>query len=610
MRTPTTSGGVSAASFSEKWTSLKSRYLPRLTRRMRACTAARSVFPGTCPRFPCGSPHQECTSKGGPKWLCFQGDADWPAPNTADIVRSDDISNAMKTSCGGTSCHPNGFIRQRNNITYGDLVRAAFLTGGSMLREGKKFPSKDDCITGQAGVRCTGRPAPPPGGQPPPNRQDLPFFVAATPDRATRNVASGLHGAARRMRIEAPRTVEEMKIARKVLEDLALKTVYLLGEASLHDLAEQLCVGLRIVEDLCQQLRREQLCQATGMSSGVHRLVLTTEGKVRALDALAINQYVGPLPVALDDYVRQVRAQTVRRMTVHPQALEQAFAHLVLEPQVLRQLGSALVSGKALFLYGPSGTGKTTVAETLLRLLEVQHVWVPYAVEHDGQIITIHDPLVHAKVDDPATDDGDARWVLCRRPRVVVGGELTIEMLDLQFNAVTKYYAAPAQLKASNGLLVIDDFGRQRVRAEELLNRWVVPLDRGIDFLTLAGGKKIEIPFDVLVVFATNLDPKELVDEAFLRRIQTKIRLGNVTGAQFHDICRRVCGENKLAYDRTLIDKLIETIASDLGQELRPCYARDIINQVCWTARYEQRPPQLDPDALAHAVRTYFVSAA
>jgi predicted ATPase with chaperone activity len=408
--------------------------------------------------------------------------------------------------------------------------------------------------------------------------------------------------------IDPPRTAEQTGIPRRVLEELTLKTAYLLGEASLHDLAEHLRIDLPIVDDLFQQLRKEQLCQVTGMSAGVHRIVLTSEGKTRALDALAITQYVGAVPVALPDYIARVRAQTVRDIDVSPEAVEHAFADLVLDPQVLRQIGSALMSGRAIFFYGPAGTGKTTVAETLLRLFEQQHVWIPHAVEDDGQIIALYDPLIHQAVDDPVTRDSDQRWVLCRRPRVVVGGELTIEMLDLQFNPVTKYYAAPAQLKATNGLLIVDDFGRQRVRPEELLNRWVVPLDRGIDFLTLAGGKKIEIPFDVLVAFATNLDPKDLVDEAFLRRIQTKIRLGNVTPEQFQEIFRRVCIDSRLSYDSTLVEELINTITTDLGHELRACYARDIVNQVCWLARYEQRPPKFDRDSLTHAVRAYFVS--
>jgi len=410
------------------------------------------------------------------------------------------------------------------------------------------------------------------------------------------------------MTVYAPQTAEETGIRRKLLEDLTLKTVYLLGEASLHDLTSHMCISLRIVEDLFQRLRKEQLCQVTGMAGGVHRIVLTQEGKARALDALSINQYVGPLPVPLSTYANHVRAQTVRRLDVSPDDVERAFEELVLEPQVLRQLGSALMSGKAVFLYGPPGTGKTTVAENLLHLFEQQNVWIPHAVESDGQIIAIYDPLVHRRVDGDTAPDSDERWVLCRRPRVVVGGELTIEMLDLQLNPVTKYYAAPAQLKANNGLLVVDDFGRQRVRPEELLNRWVVPLDRGIDFLTLAGGNKIEIPFDVLVAFATNLDPATLVDEAFLRRIQTKIKLGGVTSEQFHEICRRVCAGNKLRYDAALIDELINTITTELGQDLRACHPRDIVNQVCWEARYERRTPRLDRDSLAHAVRTYFIS--
>src|SRR5437870_2802439 len=390
------------------------------------------------------------------------------------------------------------------------------------------------------------------------------------------------------MTIDAPRTAEETGIRRKVLEDLTLKTVYLTGELSLHDLAEHMRVSLRIVEDVFQRLRKDQLCQVTGMVGAVHRIVLTSEGKARALDALSINRYVGPLPVTLVDYVEQIRAQTVRRMDANPPAVERAFRDLVLEPHTLRQLGSALVSGKAVFLYGPSGTGKTTVAETLARLFEQENVWIPHAIENDGQIVTIYDPLVHQKVDDPAARDSDERWVLCRRPRVVVGGELTIEMLDLQFNPVTKYYAAPMQMKANNGLLIIDDFGRQRVRPEELLNRWVVPLDRNIDFLTLSGGHKIEVPFDVVVVFATNLDPSTLVDEAFLRRIQTNIKLDNIGDEQFHEICRRVCAEMRLEYQPPVVDGLIHPSPRELKQALRACYPRDIISQVCWGARYEK----------------------
>jgi predicted ATPase with chaperone activity len=409
-------------------------------------------------------------------------------------------------------------------------------------------------------------------------------------------------------RLEAPVSVEATRIRRKLLEDLALKTLYVLGELTLRELAEHMCVALSIVEELFQRLRKDQLCQVTGMSGGVHRIVTTSEGKVRAVELLMQSQYVGPVPVALDEYVDRVHAQSVRNLDVEPASVDRSFEHLVLEAQVLTQLGTAVVSGKAIFLYGPPGTGKTTVAEALWHLFGDEDVWVPYAVEVDGQVMTVHDPGVHRPSGALLPPDHDRRWVLCRRPRVMVGGELTIEMLDLQFNPVTKYYAAPLQMKANNGLLIIDDFGRQRVRPEELLNRWVVPLDRNIDFLTLSGGKKIEIPFDVIVVFATNLDPAMLVDEAFLRRIQTKIKLDNVTDEHFHEIARRVCLDNRLEYQPAVVDRLIHTIRQELNQPLRACYPRDIIQQVCWGARYEKKVARFDEEAMLLACRTYFLA--
>ena len=408
--------------------------------------------------------------------------------------------------------------------------------------------------------------------------------------------------------MRTPVTVEELRVPRKLLEDLALKTLYLVGEMTLIQLADHMRISLRIVEEIFQRLRREQLCQVTGMVGGIHQIVTTSEGKTRATELLAQSQYGGPAPVALEDYVARVHEQTVRNMDVSPTAVHRAFEHLVLDPETLVQLGTAVVSGRAIFLHGPSGTGKTTVADSLWHLFQQDPIWVPHAVVVDGQVITVYDPAVHHASEQAAPPDADRRWMLCRRPRVMVGGELTIEMLDLQFNSVSKFYAGPIQMKANNGLLIIDDFGRQRVRPEELLNRWVVPLDRNIDFLTLAGGRKIEIPFDLLVVFATNLDPATLVDEAFLRRIQTKIKLDNVAPEQFHDITRRVCEQFDLHYDPAVVDHLIDTIAGKLKQPLRACYPRDIVQHVVWSARYERRKPSLDRETVAQACRSYFLS--
>jgi hypothetical protein len=234
-------------------------------------------------------------------------------------------------------------------------------------------------------------------------------------------------------------------------------------------------------------------------------------------------------------------------------------------------------------------------------------VWIPYAVEVDGQIITVYDPVVHRRIVEREPENRDERWVLCERPAVLVGGELTIEMLDLQFNSLTHFYVGPVQMKANNGVLIIDDFGRQRVRPEDLLNRWVVPLDRKIDFLTLAGGKKIEIPFEMLVVFASNMDPYELVDPAFLRRIQTKIKIGEVSDLQFFEIFRRVAASHGLVCDAAIVNDLIDFIRVSLNQELRSCYPRDIVNQVLWAAKYEGNMPRLDFPAVMHAVEAYFL---
>jgi predicted ATPase with chaperone activity len=408
--------------------------------------------------------------------------------------------------------------------------------------------------------------------------------------------------------IQAPRGVDETGVRRKVLEDLFLKILHLTGELSLRDLAVRMRLPLAIVDDLFGRLRKESLCQVTGMSAGVHRIVTTSEGKARASELLAITQYAGPAPVSLEAYVTRVRQQTVRQLQVDPERVRRAFGHLVLPETTVTQLGTALVSGRAIFLYGPPGTGKTTIAEEMWRLFETEAIWIPYAVEADGQIIEVFDPGVHRPVAQPEAHGHDTRWVLCQRPRVMVGGELTIEMLDLQYNPASRYYTAPVQMKASNGLLIVDDFGRQRVRPDELLNRWVVPLDRGIDFLTLAGGRKIEIPFDMLVVFATNLDPSTLVDDAFLRRIQTKIRLDAVTPDEFHEIFRRVCRDAQLTYDEGVIDRVIATITIQLKLDLRACYPRDLAHQVTWTARYRQAEPHLDDDSLALACQTYFVT--
>jgi predicted ATPase with chaperone activity len=402
--------------------------------------------------------------------------------------------------------------------------------------------------------------------------------------------------------------VEGLGIRRSFVEALMLKTLYYLGEASLQELSQQMCISRSVVESLFQRLRKDQLCQATGMTVGMHRIALTQGGRTRAAELLGVDSYVGPVPVSLSDYIMRVRRQSVRDIEVTPEDMKFTFKDLVLDDGTLAQLGTAVVSGRAIFLYGPAGTGKTSVAEKLSDLFRKDSIYIPYAVEVDGQVIAVFDSHVHERIEeDGAASFGDPRWVRCRRPRVMVGGELTIEMLDLQFNPLSRYYTAPVQMRGNNGFLIVDDFGRQRIPPAELLNRWVVPLDRRIDFLTLVGGKKLEIPFDLFVVFATNLDPALVVEEAFLRRIQTKIKLGAVTPAQFHDIFHRACDMMGLTYNHTQVDTVLHTIEGRFRQPLRACYPRDLLHQIVWRARYEQREPEVTAEALEHACQAYFL---
>ncbi len=404
-----------------------------------------------------------------------------------------------------------------------------------------------------------------------------------------------------------PRTITEVGVRESILEDIALKTLYLCGPFSVLDLSEHTCLSYDVAEQLFARLRTKMLSEVTGMTGTVHNIAITSQGRARALELLSQNQYSGAMPVSLASYVSQVRKQSMRNVRVLPADIERAYSHLVLDSEILAQLGAALNSGNAVFLYGPPGVGKTAAAEAMPHAFSEDDVWIPHAVEAGGQIITLYDPAIHESRAGANFDDGDRRWVKCKRPMVTVGGELTIEMLDLQFNPSTNYYDGPPQMKANNGVLVIDDFGRQRIAPEDLLNRWVVPLDRRIEYLTLAGGRKIEIPFEMLVVFASNRNPRTVLDSAFLRRIQTKIRFSAVSEEQFSEIFRRVTNERELEVDEDVLSELIVVIRDSLKEELRPCFPRDLVNQVCWKARYEGREPYLDRASVMQAVKTYFL---
>jgi SpoVK/Ycf46/Vps4 family AAA+-type ATPase len=279
---------------------------------------------------------------------------------------------------------------------------------------------------------------------------------------------------------------------------------------------------------------------------------------------------------------------------------------MVVSDGLLDQLGPALIQQSSIFLYGPAGNGKTSVAERLLRIYE-DAILIPYAVEIDGQVIALYDPVVHQRVGDEI-EDVDQRWVACRRPCVIVGGELTSSLLELRYDDTSGIYTPPLQMKANNGIFVIDDFGRQTVSPRELLNRWIVPLDRRVDYLSLRYGLKFEIPFQVLVVFATNLNPSELADEAFLRRIHNKIHVDPVSPDMFNEIFRRVADARKVAVAPDSFDTLRRLCLEDGRTELRACYPNDVCKLLASIARYEDRPAEATAEDLRRAVDLYFAT--
>jgi predicted ATPase with chaperone activity len=404
-----------------------------------------------------------------------------------------------------------------------------------------------------------------------------------------------------------PRTGKELGVRIGIIDDLALKILYTAGPFSVFEMSKRMRVSYDVANEIFNRMRTTLLCQVTGMKGNIPEIAITTQGRTRALELLASSQYTGPAPVALEAYVDQVRKQSVRHAVVHKDDIDKAFEAMVLPQKTLWQIGIALNSGASIFLHGPAGVGKSAIAETMSRVLAADDVWIPWAVEADGEIIAVYDPIVHQRVGLPEGTISDERWARCQRPSVLVGGELTVEMLDLQFNSIAGFYTGPVQMKANNGVLIVDDFGRQRIRPDELLNRWVVPLDRRIDFLTQVGGKKIEIPFELLVVFATNLEPDELVDAAFLRRMQTKIKINTATEEQFCEIFRRVARKHQLTIEENILQELVHIIRETLRQELRGCQPRDLVNHVLWAARYEDKSPILTRASLIEAIESYFI---
>jgi hypothetical protein len=419
----------------------------------------------------------------------------------------------------------------------------------------------------------------------------------------------------------APAGLEATGLPPHFLAELVCKTLFHAGRQQLADLSARLKLPARIVEELLDFLRRERLCEIASSSNTLQRhYVLTDTGRLRAQDYLQQSQYVGPAPVTLEAYQAQVKRQAIADFAATRADLEHAYAGIVVSGKVLDQLGAAMNSARSIFLYGPAGAGKSFLAEKLVRLL-TDEIYVPYAILVRDQIVRVYDPDTHvserpgagasAAVSSPVSCTAatiDARWVRCRRPVIITGGELTLDMLELQFERGSRFYSAPPQLKANNGLLIVDDLGRQKVAPRDLMNRWIVPLDRRIDYLALHTGEKVLVPFDVTVVFCTNISPGELADEAFLRRLGYKIAMGALDEAQYREVCAQTCAALGIEYDAPVIDRLIARFHSE-GRPLLACTPYDLLRQARDRARYRGGDVRLSDELLAWAWDNYFVSA-
>ncbi len=406
--------------------------------------------------------------------------------------------------------------------------------------------------------------------------------------------------------------MSETGLSQSLIEELVLKALFFAGELRGAEIAHRIKLPQLIVDEIIEGLRRSKyvdLKGGAGMGVGKSGMIytLTTFATDLMRQILDRNRYNGPAPVPMNDWFEAVKHQTVRGIRIDRTRMEANFGDLIVKDYIFDGLGPAMNSGRAIFFYGPPGNGKTALCQSLVQCYEGD-IWVPHALIVDDFIIRFYDSTIHKPIEDDNSGNApDSRWVRVRRPLVVVGGELTLQTLDLIYSPDVKFYEAPFQLKATNGMLLIDDFGRQQISPKDLLNRWIVPLESDVDYLTLHTGKKLQVPFNVFVAFSTNLDPAALVDDAFLRRVRYKLAVEPPDDAQFHQIWESVCRKKQVAYDEEAINWLIDAHYRPVNRPYAACQPRDLLDQVIDIAHYRNEAPQLSEELLDGAARNYFV---